>query len=260
MTIRTDVLTITNLYKRFGALEVLRDISLTAHEGEIITIIGPSGAGKSTLLRCINFLEIADHGRIVINGTTVDIKPHRKGNLVSVNRRQIERLRIFIGMVFQNFNLWPHMTVLHNIIEAPVHVLGLSKSQAIERADFLLDKVGLSEKRDVYPAYLSGGQQQRVAIARALAMRPKILLFDEPTSALDPSLVEEVLQLISQLAKEGHTMIIVTHEMYFAQEIANEIIFLHQGQVKERGTPSQMLGNLCSEQMRSFLCHHRPKN
>ncbi|HEX2580582.1 MAG TPA: ABC transporter ATP-binding protein [Dongiaceae bacterium] len=245
-------LTVTDLHKRFSNLEVLRGVSLTARTGDVIALIGSSGSGKSTLLRCINLLEIPDAGTITVGDETIAMVKKR-GHAAPASQRQVDRIRASLGMVFQSFNLWSHMTVLENIIEAPIHVLKLPRAQAIERAEALLAKVGMAEKRDHYPAHLSGGQQQRAAIARALAMEPKVLLFDEPTSALDPELVGEVLRVMRQLAEEGRTMIVVTHEMGFAHDVANDIIFLHQGRIEEQGPPEQLFGNPKSERCRQFL-------
>lgn len=244
---------VEDLHKRFGTLEVLKGVSLTAHEGDVISMIGSSGSGKSTFLRCINLLEIPDEGRITINGELIRMRKGRDGRSLPQDPKQVDRIRTRLGMVFQSFNLWSHMTVLENVIEAPVHVLRLPRNEAVERAKALLDKVGMADKLDVYPSHLSGGQQQRAAIARALAMQPRVLLFDEPTSALDPELVGEVLRVIRQLAEEGSTMIIVTHEMGFAREVSSEVLFLHQGRVEERGPPQQVFDNPTSERARQFL-------
>ena len=245
-------LTVEDLHKRFGSAEVLRGISLAAREHEVIAIIGSSGSGKSTLLRCINLLEIPDRGRITVAGEQVEMRL-RGGRSVPANPRQVERLRQRCGMVFQQFNLWPHMTVLQNVVEAPVHVLGLSKRTAAARAEEMLAKVGLAHRADAYPGQLSGGQQQRVAIARALAMQPAVLLFDEPTSALDPELVGEVLKVMQDLAGEGRTMLVVTHEMGFARHVATRVVFLDGGQVQEEGSPEQMFGAPSTERCRQFL-------
>ncbi|AWU94942.1 ABC transporter ATP-binding protein [Azospirillum ramasamyi] len=247
---------VEDLHKRFGELEVLKGVSLTAREGDVITLIGSSGSGKSTLLRCINMLEIPDEGRVIIGGETIGLKKTRRGVTVPADTRQVERIRTSLGMVFQGFNLWTHMTILENVIEAPVHVLGVPKAEAIDRARRLLDKVGILAKADAYPVQLSGGQQQRAAIARALAMQPKVMLFDEPTSALDPELVGEVLRVIRQLADEGSTMILVTHEMGFAREVASKVVFLHQGRIEEEGSPDKVLTNPDSDRVRQFLSRH----
>jgi octopine/nopaline transport system ATP-binding protein len=244
---------VEDLHKNFGALEVLKGVSLTAHEGDVVSIIGASGSGKSTLLRCINFLEMPTRGRITITGEEVKLKSGKDGNLHPSDRRQLERLRTRLGMVFQSFNLWQHMTVLQNVIEVPVHVLKIPKAEAVQRAEKLLDKVGLLEKKEQFPAFLSGGQQQRAAIARALAIEPKVMLFDEPTSALDPELVGEVLKVIRDLAEEGRTMILVTHEMGFAREVSSHVIFLHKGLVEEEGPPAEVFGSPKSERFRQFV-------
>jgi ABC-type histidine transport system ATPase subunit len=250
---RPATLIAEDIHKSFGSLEVLKGLSLTASEGDVISIIGSSGSGKSTFLRCINFLETPDSGRIVLDGEEVIVHTDRKGRLLGADPKQIQRLRSQLGMVFQSFNLWSHMTVLQNVMEGPVQVLGHDKEQARTKAMATLEKVGIAEKHDNYPSQLSGGQQQRVAIARALAMQPKVLLFDEPTSALDPELVGEVLRVIRQLADEGRTMIVVTHEMGFAREVSNKVIFLHQGVVEEEGTPKDVFANPQSERCKAFL-------
>ncbi len=244
---------VNDLHKRFADLEVLKGVSLTAHEGDVVSMIGASGSGKSTFLRCINFLEMPTEGSISVTGETVALARARDGNLHPSNRKQLERIRTRLGMVFQNFNLWQHLTVMQNVIEAPVHVLGLSKAEAMERAEKLLNKVGLYEKRDQYPSFLSGGQQQRAAIARALAMEPKVMLFDEPTSALDPELVGEVLKVIRDLANEGRTMILVTHEMKFARDVSSHVIYLHRGVIEEEGPPSQVFGAPVSARCKQFV-------
>jgi octopine/nopaline transport system ATP-binding protein len=250
---RTEALAVEGLHKRFGALEVLKGVSLTAHEGDVVSMIGASGSGKSTFLRCINFLETPSAGRIVVTGEEVTTRKSKDGELVPSDRRQLERVRTRLGMVFQSFNLWQHMTVLQNVIEAPVHVLKLPKAEAVARAEALLQKVGLYDKRDQYPAFLSGGQQQRAAIARALAMEPKVLLFDEPTSALDPELVGEVLRVIRALAAEGRTMVIVTHEMKFARDVSSHVIYLHKGVIEEEGPPQKVFGSPASERCKQFV-------
>lgn len=242
-----------DIHKSFGQLEVLKGISLTAHEGDVISIIGSSGSGKSTFLRCINFLETPDQGRIMLGGEEVIVKTDRHGRLLGADPKQINRLRARLGFVFQNFNLWSHMTVLQNVMEGPVQVLGRDKADARDEAMETLAKVGIAAKADNYPSQLSGGQQQRVAIARALAMRPDVLLFDEPTSALDPELVGEVLRVMRGLAEEGRTMIVVTHEMGFAREVSTKAMFLHQGVVEEEGPPAHVFGNPRSERCKAFL-------
>lgn len=244
---------IENLHKKFGALEVIKGVSMSANEGDVVAIIGGSGSGKSTLLRCINFLEIPTSGTIIIGGERVVLKPDGKGGSMPADQRQLERLRSSLGMVFQSFNLWQHMTLIQNVMEVPVHVLGISRDAAKAKAEELLKRVGLWDKRDVYPAFMSGGQQQRGAIARALAIDPKVMLFDEPTSALDPELVGEVLKVIRDLANEGRTMILVTHEMKFAREVSNHVIFLANGLIEEEGHPSVLFNNPKSERLKQFL-------
>ena len=242
-----------DLHKSYGNLEVLKGVGLVAQPGEVVSMIGSSGSGKSTFLRCINLLEQPQSGRIIVDGEEIRMKRGKDGATVPADIKQVERIRARVGMVFQNFNLWPHMSVLDNIIEAPVHVAKEERGAAIDHAHALLKKVGLSDKHAQYPGQLSGGQQQRAAIARTLAMRPKVILLDEPTSALDPELVGEVLRVIRQLAEEGNTMILVTHEMQFAREVSHRIKFLHQGKVEEEGAPSQLFTNPRSERLRQFL-------
>ncbi|PZQ85096.1 MAG: histidine/lysine/arginine/ornithine ABC transporter ATP-binding protein [Ancylobacter novellus] len=253
MTERAEAIVVRDLHKRFGALEVLKGVSLTAREGDVIAIIGGSGSGKSTFLRCINMLEVPSGGSVAVRGEEIALKPDGAGGLTPRDRKQVQRLRSRLGMVFQSFNLWQHMTILQNVIEAPVHVLGVPKAEAIERAEALLRRVGLFDKRDVYPAFLSGGQQQRAAIARALAIQPHAMLFDEPTSALDPELVGEVLGVIGDLAKEQRTMILVTHEMKFARNVASHIVFLAHGVIEEQGPPEQIFGDPKSERLKKFI-------
>lgn len=243
-------LRVIDLKKRFGPVEVLRGVSLMARRGDVISILGSSGSGKSTLLRCLNFLEAPTDGQIWVAGQHVRMREGLAG------QREINALRARLGMVFQTFNLWSHKTVLDNIIEAPVHVLGLSRGEAIERAEALLDKVGLVDRRNAYPWHLSGGQQQRIAIARTLAMEPEILLFDEPTSALDPELVGEVLKVIRALAEEGRTMLVVTHELGFARQVSDRIMFLHHGQVEEEGCADTVFEDPSSPRLRRFLAAH----
>lgn len=249
----TPALDIVDLHKRFGSLEVLRGISLSAHDGDVVSVIGSSGSGKSTMLRCVNLLETPDRGEISISGELIKMRARGDGTAEPADRRQVERLRAQLGMVFQSFNLWSHRTALENVIEAPIHVQKRNRIEVIEEAHELLNKVGVSAKADAYPSELSGGQQQRVAIARALAMRPKVMLFDEPTSALDPELVGEVLRVMRKLAEEGNTMLIVTHEMGFAREVSSEVVFLHQGRVEERGPPAKVFDQPDSERCRQFL-------
>ena len=246
-------LQVDDIHKRYGANEVLKGVSLTAHAGDVISIIGSSGSGKSTLLRCINLLERPQQGRILVAGEELALRPGRDGALEAADHRQLQRLRTRLAMVFQHFNLWAHMTVLHNITEVPVHVLGLSRDEAVERARKYLRLVGLEGREDTYPNHMSGGQQQRVAIARALAVEPEVMLFDEPTSALDPELVGEVLRVMQVLAQEGRTMLVVTHEMGFAREVSNHVIFLHQGLIEEQGDPRAIMANPRSERLARFL-------
>jgi ABC-type histidine transport system ATPase subunit len=253
LTDRPITLIADDIHKSFGNLEVLKGVSMTARKGDVISILGSSGSGKSTFLRCINFLETPDSGRIVLDGEEVIVHSNRRGKLLGADAKQIQRLRSQLGFVFQSFNLWSHMSVLQNVMEGPVQVLGLDNVEAEDRAMKTLTEVGIAEKRDFYPNQLSGGQQQRVAIARALAMEPKVLLFDEPTSALDPELVGEVLRVIRQLADKGKTMIVVTHEMGFAREVSSNVIFLHQGRVEEKGSPTEVFGSPKSERCRAFI-------
>jgi octopine/nopaline transport system ATP-binding protein len=248
-----EAIHIENLHKKFGALHVLKGVSLSARDGDVVAIIGGSGSGKSTLLRCINCLENPTSGTIRVNEEEIRLKADSHGNTIPADRRQIERIRSKLGMVFQSFNLWSHMTLIENVIEVPMHVLGVPKSEAIATAEKLLARVGLADKRDVYPAFLSGGQQQRGAIARALAIQPRVMLFDEPTSALDPELVGEVLKVIADLAREGRTMILVTHEMKFAREVATHVVFLRNGVVEEEGPPDQLFGAPRTEALKQFI-------
>ena len=250
-------LEIRNLHKRYGDLEVLKGISLTARDGDVISILGSSGSGKSPFLRCINLLENPNEGEIIVAGEQLRLKRAKDGDLVAADAKQINQMRSKLGFVFQNFNLWPHMSVLDNIIEAPRRVLGQSKAEATETAEALLAKVGIADKRHVYPNQLSGGQQQRAAIARTLAMQPQVILFDEPTSALDPEMVQEVLAVIRSLADEGRTMLLVTHEMNFAKQVSSEVVFLHQGLVEEQGTPEQVFDNPQSARCKQFMSSHR---
>ncbi|GAA0789014.1 ABC transporter ATP-binding protein [Marinobacterium sediminicola] len=256
MTEKNTALELIDIHKSYGSLEVLKGVSLSAGDGEVISILGSSGSGKSTLLRCINLLERPSRGQIRIAGEELNLVTGKDGDLRAANIRQLERMRSRIGFVFQNFNLWPHKSIIENIIEAPTQVLKQSRDQAISRAEELLDRVGLLNKRDAYPANLSGGQQQRVAIARALAMDPQVLLFDEPTSALDPELVNEVLAVMRSLAEEGRTMLIVTHEMRFAREVSSQVVFLHQGQIEESGTPEEVFDRPRSQRVRDFMASH----
>lgn len=241
-----------NIYKQFGNVKVLKGIDLSVEKGDVLAIIGPSGSGKSTLLRCINHLESIDKGTIEIAGK-IFASDDEKSTAKYAKGKEAKEILSHMGMVFQHFNLFPHMTVLQNLIEAPVHVKKMNKKLAIELSEKLLEKVGLLDKRDVYPGKLSGGQQQRVAIARALAMQPEIMLFDEPTSALDPELTGEVLKTMRELAKDNMTMIVVTHEMSFAREVANKILFMADGYVVESGSPEEVFGNPKQERTKNFL-------
>ncbi|MDR7142765.1 ABC transporter ATP-binding protein [Rhizobium sp. BE258] len=246
-------LSVKKLHKSFGNVEVLKGISLDAHEGDVVSILGSSGSGKSTFLRCINLLETPNSGEVTVAGETIRMVPDAKGASRPADRKQVDRIRSQLGMVFQSFNLWSHKTVLENVIEAPVHVQRRNRAECIEEAEALLAKVGIAEKRNFYPAHLSGGQQQRAAIARALAMRPKVMLFDEPTSALDPELVGEVLRVMRALAEEGRTMLVVTHEMSFARDVSSRVVFLHQGLVEEDGKPQDVFANSRSERFKQFI-------
>jgi octopine/nopaline transport system ATP-binding protein len=250
---RAEAISVSDLHKRFGPIEVLKGVSLSAKEGDVIAIIGGSGSGKSTFLRCINMLELPTSGSVTVHGETISMKNDGAGGLMPADRKQVQRIRTRLGMVFQSFNLWQHMTVLQNVMEVPVHVLGMKKDEAQAIAETLLKRVGLYEKRDAYPSFMSGGQQQRAAIARALAIQPLVMLFDEPTSALDPELVGEVLNVIGDLAKEGRTMILVTHEMKFAREVANHVVFLHGGKIEEQGPPEELFGAPKSERLKKFI-------
>ncbi|WP_175833324.1 ABC transporter ATP-binding protein [Burkholderia cenocepacia] len=252
-------LSVRNIHKSFGDHHVLKGISLDAHEGDVISILGASGSGKSTFLRCLNLLETPDDGSVSLAGEELAMKRARDGKLHPSDRRQVDRIRSQLGMVFQNFNLWSHMTVLDNLVEGPLRVQKRSRAEAVEEAEALLARVGLADKRGYYPAHLSGGQQQRVAIARALAMHPKVMLFDEPTSALDPELVGEVLRVMRSLAEEGRTMLVVTHEMGFARHVSNRVMFLHQGEVDTDGTPDEVFGGQTSERFRQFVSSHHDR-
>ncbi len=246
-------LEVQNLTKRFGSNEVLKGIDLTARKGDVISIIGSSGSGKSTFLRCINLLETPSSGDVYVHGELIRMKSDKSGERIPEDMKQVARIRSRLAMVFQSFNLWSHMTVLQNIIEVPIHVLKVPRAEAIEKAEALLHRVGMYERRDYYPGHLSGGQQQRAAIARALAVDPEVMLFDEPTSALDPELVGEVLSVMRALAEEGRTMLVVTHEMAFARDVANQVIFLHQGKIEEQGDPKLVFSNPSSERFRQFI-------
>jgi ABC-type polar amino acid transport system ATPase subunit len=242
------IIRVQNLEKHFGTLQVIKSISMDVKAGEVVVIFGRSGSGKSTLLRCINFLEEPTGGVIEVDGTALEA-----GHSTRARRDVIRQIRMRAGMVFQEFNLFPHLTVIENLIEAPCTVKGEKRKEAIELGEHLLEKVGLAQKRDEFPIRLSGGQKQRVAIARALAMRPKIMLFDEPTSALDPELIGEVLNVMRELAHEGMTMVVVTHEMGFAREVAHRMVFLHEGEIVEEGPPKQLISNARDERTRRFL-------
>jgi len=246
-------LTVEDLHKSFGNIEVLKGITLKANKGDVISILGSSGSGKSTLLRCINFLEMPNSGKIIACGEEIKLLKNNKGETRPKDIKQVEKIRTKLAMVFQQFNLWSHMTILENVIEAPIHVLKVPRAKAIEKAEYYLEKVGIKEKTGAYPAQLSGGQQQRAAIARALAMEPEVMLFDEPTSALDPELVGEVLQVIKTLAQEGRTMIVVTHEMGFARDVSSRVIFLNQGIIEEDGEPAIVFNNPKSTRFREFI-------
>jgi arginine/ornithine transport system ATP-binding protein len=246
-------LEVQNLHKSYGTHEVLKGVSLKAKAGDVISLIGSSGSGKSTFLRCINLLEQPNAGNIVLNGEQLKLVTNKLGGLKAAEPRQLQRMRSRLSMVFQHFNLWSHMSALENVMEAPVHVRGISKKEAREKAEHYLNKVGVAHRMGAWPAHMSGGEQQRVAIARALAMEPEVMLFDEPTSALDPELVGEVLKVMQDLALEGRTMVVVTHEMGFAREVSNQLVFLHKGQVEERGDPREVLVNPQSERLQQFL-------
>ena len=252
-TTKALAIEVSKLSKSFGQTTVLDSVSFSASKGDVVSILGSSGSGKSTMLRCLNLLETPNSGEIVIGNMHLSFNTTATGRVVMPARRDVERLRQGLGMVFQGFNLWSHMTVLENIIEAPIHVLRQDRKDAIAHAEELLAKVGLSERRHAYPAHLSGGQQQRAAIARALAMQPDVMLFDEPTSALDPELVGEVLRVMRALAEEGRTMLVVTHEMSFARDVSSKVLFLHKGSIIETGEPRQMFANPQTERFRQFI-------
>lgn len=252
MTDSTPVIEIRNLHKSYGALEVLKGVDISAMKGDVVSLIGSSGSGKSTLLRCANLLEDSQQGEILFKGEPVTWKgsdAHRR----PADPKQILRIRTNLSMVFQQFNLWSHMTILQNVMEAPVTVLGRDKAEAEDAARRYLDKVGIGDKCDVWPAQLSGGQQQRASIARALCMEPEALLFDEPTSALDPELEQEVVKVIKDLAAEGRTMLLVTHDMKMAHDVSDHVVFLHQGRIEEQGPPDRLFGTPQTERMQGFL-------
>ena len=244
----------SGIVKRYGHNEVLKGVSMQAQAGDVIALIGASGSGKRTFLRCLNLLEAPNAGTLALAGETLDLVADAKtGELKARNAEQLQRLRSRVAMVFQHFNLWSHMTALQNVVEAPTQVLRLPRAQAQERAERYLQRVGVYHRKDAYPAHLSGGEQQRVAIARALAMEPEVMLFDEPTSALDPELVGEVLRVMRSVAEEGRTMIVVTHEMGFAREVSNHLVFLHQGRIEEQGAPREVLARPQTPRLQGFL-------
>lgn len=242
-----------NIHKSFAHLEVLKGINLEAQKGDVVSLLGASGSGKSTFLRCLNLLERPDAGKVVLHGEEIAMAPNKQGIYTPTDQQQVVRMRAKMGMVFQSFNLWAHMNVRDNVTAALKHVLGMSTAEANEKADATLQKVGMYERADYFPSQISGGQQQRVAIARALAMNPEVMLFDEPTSALDPELVGEVLKVMRSLADEGATMVVVTHEMGFAKEVSNKVMFLHQGTVEVEGPPEEVFNHSESERFRQFL-------
>lgn len=252
----TAMIEATDVHKFFGDLHVLKGVDLTVERSEVCVLMGPSGSGKSTLLRCVNELEQINAGRLIVDGELMGNKEVDKGGRIELHRRterDISRQRAKIGMVFQRFNLFPHMTAVENVMEAPRQVRGLGKSEARKRAEELLDQVGLGDRMGHYPGQLSGGQQQRVAIARALAMDPQLMLFDEPTSALDPELVGEVLGVMKQLAQGGMTMVVVTHEVGFAREVADQLVFMDDGEIVERGNPGDVIGNPSEQRTKDFF-------
>lgn len=252
-SVNQDFIQVDDIHKSFGDLEVLKGVTFSATQNQVVSLIGSSGSGKSTVLRCINLLEIPERGEIIIDGQPLPLSAPNASGRVITNRKALRDIRAKIGMVFQSFNLWSHLTVLQNVIEGPVQVLGQNRKEAIERADALLERVGIFDKRDTYPAKLSGGQQQRAAIARTLAMDPKVILFDEPTSALDPEMIGEVLAVMRDLADEGRSMIVVTHEMDFAREVSDKVVFLDKGIVGEEGPPAKLFSNPGTENCRQFL-------
>ncbi|SHH56338.1 amino acid ABC transporter ATP-binding protein, PAAT family [Cognatishimia maritima] len=252
VTDTTPVLEIRDLHKAYGQLEVIKGVDITAHKGDVVSLIGSSGSGKSTILRCANLLEDSQQGEILFQGEAVKWKGDGMAR-VPADAKQVLRIRTNLSMVFQQFNLWAHMTILQNVMEAPVTVLGRDKEEVEAKARLYLEKVGIGDKCDVYPAQLSGGQQQRAAIARGLCMEPQALLFDEPTSALDPELEQEVIKVIKSLAEEGRTMLIVTHDMKMAADISSHVVFLHQGLIEEEGAPDRLFGAPKSERLKQFL-------
>jgi len=253
----TPVIEIRDLHKAYGALEVLKGVSIAAHKGEVISLIGSSGSGKSTLLRCCNLLEDSQQGDVIFQGEAVRWRGHGLGRHPA-DRAQVIRIRTNLSMVFQQFNLWSHMTILQNVMEAPLTVLNRDRAEVEQAARAYLAKVGIGDKCDAYPAQLSGGQQQRAAIARALCMEPTALLFDEPTSALDPELEQEVVKVIKALAEEGRTMLIVTHDMRLAADVSDHVVFLHQGRIEEEGAPDALFGAPRTERLRQFLSATAP--
>lgn len=256
----SPALQINDLHKSFGPMKVLKGVSLDAQKGDVISILGASGSGKSTFLRCINLLETPSSGTVSLNGEVIRMKQVKNSSdLIPEDNRQVVRMRARMGMVFQGFNLWVHMTVLQNVMEALITVLSLSQAEAKERAEAMLNRVDMYQRRDFYPSQISGGQQQRVAIARALAMQPDVMLFDEPTSALDPELVGEVLKVMQGLAEEGMTMLVVTHEIGFARDVSNKVVFLHEGLIEAEGSPQEIFNQSGSTRFRQFLArvdHH----
>jgi polar amino acid transport system ATP-binding protein len=253
----TPVIEIRDLHKAYGSLQVLKGVSINAQMGDVVVLIGSSGSGKSTLLRCCNLLEDSQQGEILFQGEPVRWQGSG-ARRQPADRSQVTRIRTNLSMVFQSFNLWAHLTVLQNVMEAPVHVLKQDRAVVEARARHLLDKVGIGDKADVYPAQMSGGQQQRAAIARALCMEPQALLFDEPTSALDPELEQEVVRVIKALAAEGRTMLIVTHDMRMAADVGTHVVFLHDGRIEEQGPPASLFGTPQSERLKQFLSHSQP--
>ncbi len=251
--VKHDYLRVENLHKSFGSFEVIKGVSFSIDEHKVLSLLGASGSGKSTILRCINLLNIPTRGDIYIDGERLPLSDPDTGPRRVTDARKLCQIRARLGMVFQQFNLWAHLTVLGNVIEGPIQVLGMPKDEAIAKAEHFLERVGIANKKDAYPSQLSGGQQQRVAIARTLAMDPKVLLFDEPTSALDPEMVGEVLSVMRDLAAEGRSMVVVTHEMGFAREVSDKVIFLHQGRISEEGDPEQVFGNPRSPECQQFL-------
>jgi len=253
LSTQAPAVAIRDLRKRFGPLEVLKGVSMSAADGEVISILGASGSGKSTMLRCINMLEVPDGGEVAIGGETIALEKDRRGRMRPADGGQVDRIRMKVAMVFQSFNLWSHMTVLENVVEAPVHVQKRPRAEAVAEAEALLAKVGIADKRDHYPSHLSGGQQQRAAIVRAIATDPEVLFLDEITSALDPELVGEVLELVRQLAADGATILMATHEMAFARDVAHRVVFLDAGTIVEQGPPSEVLAAPREPRTREFL-------